>query len=141
MTGFGRAEVRGDAVVVSVETRSVNHRHLDVAIRLPRALAALELDARRLVASRLDRGRVDVSVQVSTAEYLRLGVLASVGHRRAYPNAFFAMSEPKVSFDGPATAVAVHEEQIRQTFGPDLRQSAPQADDCVGGERLDIADD
>ncbi len=42
-----------------------------------------------------------------------LGVLASAGHRRAYPNAFFAMSEPKVSFDGPVTAVAVHEEQVR----------------------------
>ena len=42
-----------------------------------------------------------------------LGVLASAGHRRAYPNAFFAISEPKVSFDGPVTAVAVHEEQVR----------------------------
>jgi ATP-dependent Clp protease, protease subunit len=42
-----------------------------------------------------------------------LGVLASAGHRRAYPNAFFAMSEPKVSFDGPVTAVAIHEEQVR----------------------------
>src|ERR1043166_5375931 len=59
MTGFGRAELRGDTVVVSVEARSVNHRHLDVAIRLPRALAALELDARRTIAARLERGRVD----------------------------------------------------------------------------------
>ena len=67
MTGFGRAEVRGDTVVVSIEARSVNHRHLDVAIRLPRALAALELDARRAIAARLERGRVDVNVQVSTA--------------------------------------------------------------------------
>jgi uncharacterized protein (TIGR00255 family) len=67
MTGFGRAELRGDTVVVSVEARSVNHRHLDVAIRLPRALAALELDARRAIAARLERGRVDVSVQVTTA--------------------------------------------------------------------------
>jgi uncharacterized protein (TIGR00255 family) len=67
MTGFGRAEVRGDTVVVSVEARSVNHRHLDVAIRLPRALAALEMDARRAIAARLERGRVDVSVQVTTA--------------------------------------------------------------------------
>lgn len=66
MTGFGRAELRGDTVVVSVEARSVNHRHLDVAIRLPRALAALELDARRAIAARLERGRVDVSVQVTT---------------------------------------------------------------------------
>src|SRR5215510_7349056 len=42
-----------------------------------------------------------------------LGVLASARHRRAYPNAFFAMSEPKVSFDGSVTDVAVHEEQVR----------------------------
>ena len=42
-----------------------------------------------------------------------LGVLASASHRRAYPNAFFTMSEPKVSFDGPVTAVAVHEEQVQ----------------------------
>src|SRR2546428_12872700 len=67
MTGFGRAEVRGDAVVVSVEARSVNHRHLDVAIRLPRALAALELDARRVVGGRPERGRVGVSAPGSTA--------------------------------------------------------------------------
>jgi uncharacterized protein (TIGR00255 family) len=66
MTGFGRAELRGDTLVVTVEARSVNHRHLDVALRLPRALAALELDARRAVAARLERGRVDIAVQVAT---------------------------------------------------------------------------
>jgi ATP-dependent Clp protease, protease subunit len=42
-----------------------------------------------------------------------LGILAAAGHRRAYPNAFFAMSEPRVSFDGPVTAVAAQEEQVR----------------------------
>lgn len=64
MTGFGRAEVSGESIVVTVEARSVNHRHLDVALRLPRPLASLELDARRLVQARLERGRVDVTVQV-----------------------------------------------------------------------------
>jgi uncharacterized protein (TIGR00255 family) len=66
MTGFGRAEVRGDTLVVNVEARSVNQRHLDVALRLPRALSALEMEARRAVAARLERGRVDVTVQVTT---------------------------------------------------------------------------
>jgi uncharacterized protein (TIGR00255 family) len=65
MTGFGRSEVSGDAMAVTVEARSVNHRHLDVALRLPRALASLELDARRLIQGRLERGRVDVVVQVT----------------------------------------------------------------------------
>jgi len=65
MTGFGRAEASGESIAVTVEARSVNHRHLDVALRLPRALGALELDARRLVQSRLERGRVEVTVQLT----------------------------------------------------------------------------
>ena len=64
MTGFGRGEASAGAIAITVEARSVNHRHLDVALRLPRALAAREMDARRLIQSRLERGRVDVTVQV-----------------------------------------------------------------------------
>jgi uncharacterized protein (TIGR00255 family) len=62
MTGFGRAEVRGDTLVVLVEARSVNHRHLDIALRLPRTLTALEIEARKVIAARAERGRVDVTV-------------------------------------------------------------------------------
>src|SRR6058998_3118664 len=62
MTGFGRAEATGDAATVTVEARSVNHRHLDIAFRLPRALSAFEMDARRLIQARVERGRIDVSV-------------------------------------------------------------------------------
>jgi len=64
MTGFGRAETGGAATAVTVEARSVNHRHLDIALRLPRALGAFEMDARRLIQSRLERGRIDITVQL-----------------------------------------------------------------------------
>jgi uncharacterized protein (TIGR00255 family) len=84
MTGFGRAEVRGDTLVVTVETRSVNHRHLDIALRLPRALAALELEGRRLVASRLERGRVDVAVQVALVAESTQRVVADAALAREY---------------------------------------------------------
>src|SRR5438128_10936830 len=67
MTGFGRAEAGGDGVAVTVEARSVNHRHLDIALRLPRALGACEMDARRMIQSRLERGRIDVAVQLGPA--------------------------------------------------------------------------
>lgn len=66
MTGFARAEASDANAVVAVEARSVNHRHLEIAIRLPRVLATFEMDARRLLQSRLERGRVDVTVQLST---------------------------------------------------------------------------
>src|SRR5580765_981994 len=67
MTGFGRAEALADGFAVTVEARSVNHRHLDIALRLPRTLSAFEMDARRLIQSRLERGRIDVAVQVGPA--------------------------------------------------------------------------
>jgi uncharacterized protein (TIGR00255 family) len=64
MTGFGRAEVAGTRIAVSVECKSLNHRHLDIALRFPRALSALELDARRLVQESIHRGRVEVTVSL-----------------------------------------------------------------------------
>ena len=67
MTGFGRSEASAENSVVSVEVRSVNHRHLDVALRLPKSLGGLEADARKLVASRLERGRVDVAIQLGSS--------------------------------------------------------------------------
>ena len=67
MTGFGRAEATSGTFTITVEIRSVNHRHLDVALRAPRALASFEIDARKLIASRIDRGRLDVAVQLGPA--------------------------------------------------------------------------
>jgi uncharacterized protein (TIGR00255 family) len=65
MTGFGRAELAGETATITVEARSVNHRHLDIGMRLPGALSGLDAEIRRLVQARLERGRVDVSVQLS----------------------------------------------------------------------------
>jgi len=67
MTGFGRAEAVTDGFAVTVEARSINHRHLDIALRLPRTLGTFEMDARHLIQSRLERGRIDVAVQVGPA--------------------------------------------------------------------------
>lgn len=62
MTGYGRAEARGGRLAVVVEARSLNHRFLDVAIKLARGLSAREPELRQLVQSRVTRGRVDLSV-------------------------------------------------------------------------------
>jgi ATP-dependent Clp protease, protease subunit len=42
-----------------------------------------------------------------------LGVLAAASERRAYPNAVFVLSEPRLGFKGTATSLASHEEQVR----------------------------
>ena len=61
MTGYGRAEVVADKIAVSVEARSLNHRHLEIALKLPRYFTGLELEARRLIQGHIQRGRLDVS--------------------------------------------------------------------------------
>lgn len=67
MTGYGRAEVSGSRLSVSVECKSLNHRSLDVSLRLPGLLSAFELDARRTIQSAVQRGRVEVTVRLGTA--------------------------------------------------------------------------
>ena len=68
MTGYGHAEVAGVRLSLSVECKSLNHRHLDIALRLPRGLSALELDARRVIQGAVQRGRVEVTVTVAPLE-------------------------------------------------------------------------
>lgn len=62
MTGFGSATVREDGFEASVQARSLNHRYLDLNVHLPRRLAALEPELRRLVQARLRRGKVELSL-------------------------------------------------------------------------------
>jgi uncharacterized protein (TIGR00255 family) len=66
MTGFGPSEFQVDAATFSVEIRTVNHRHLDVGVRLPRGFGAFEGDVRTRIQERLSRGRVEVSVRSSS---------------------------------------------------------------------------
>ncbi|UWE02671.1 YicC/YloC family endoribonuclease [Laceyella sacchari] len=64
MTGYGRGEVETAECRVTTEIRSVNHRFLDVVVRLPQGWMSLEEDIRRLVQSVVRRGRVDVFVSL-----------------------------------------------------------------------------
>jgi len=62
MTGFGRGEARGAHLAVLVEARSLNHRFLEINLKLGRGLSGHEADLRRLVQGRAARGRFDVTV-------------------------------------------------------------------------------
>jgi len=64
MTGFGRATREVAGLGLDVEARSVNHRHLDLRIRLPKVLADHESALKKRVQERMSRGKVDLSVNL-----------------------------------------------------------------------------
>ncbi len=64
MTGYGKQDGTTQDVGVTVELRSVNHRFLEVAVKVPRSLTQLEEQIRKAVQQRCLRGRIDVSVSL-----------------------------------------------------------------------------
>ncbi len=68
MTGYGSASSDGDAGRMSVAARALNHRFLDLSLHLPRRLQALEPEVRKLAQSRVQRGRLELTLQTSLRE-------------------------------------------------------------------------
>jgi uncharacterized protein (TIGR00255 family) len=64
MTGYGTGSAQKDGISVSVEIRTVNHRFLDLHVRVPREYLFLESEIQQLIRGALDRGRVDVSTAI-----------------------------------------------------------------------------
>ncbi len=87
MTGYGKGESPGPRYRARAEIRSTNHRYCDIAPRLPRRAAALEDRVRRFVQSRVERGRIDVFVDVEDAEDVPKQVIVDKGLALAYYSA------------------------------------------------------
>ena len=62
MTGFGRCEVQEAERKITVEMKSVNHRYLDVNIKMPKKLNFFEAAIRNELKNNIQRGKVDVFI-------------------------------------------------------------------------------
>ena len=63
MTSFGRAQgEEGKGYLFSIEMKSVNNRYLDLNIRMPKFMISLEEEIRKMINTRLNRGKVDVFI-------------------------------------------------------------------------------
>lgn len=62
MTGFGRCEIADGNRKFTVEIKSVNHRYLDVNIKMPKKLNFFESAIRNLLKEYIERGKVDVFI-------------------------------------------------------------------------------
>ncbi|PVV20852.1 MAG: YicC family protein [gamma proteobacterium symbiont of Ctena orbiculata] len=74
MTAFAREEHRGDLGILSWEIRSVNHRYLEMFLRLPEELRVLEPLVRERMNARLGRGKLDISLKFKPGSAAEAGL-------------------------------------------------------------------
>ncbi|HEY1208503.1 MAG TPA: YicC/YloC family endoribonuclease, partial [Terracidiphilus sp.] len=85
MTGFARAQVRvNDQLSYTLSIKSVNHRFLDVQLRLPSGLDALEMELRKVIKDNLIRGHVDLTLSIDR------GSQQAAGYNRELVNSYLA---------------------------------------------------
>jgi uncharacterized protein (TIGR00255 family) len=84
MTGFGKATGTFEGKKVTVEVRSLNSKSLDLNMRLASTYKELEPQFRNLIAEQLDRGKVDMNVQIDST-----GETKSVSLNRDLAKAYF----------------------------------------------------
>lgn len=68
MTGYGEGSQNIKGAKLTVQIRSVNHRHLDLQVRAPREFLSFEEDIRKLVRQKISRGRIDLFVNRNVAK-------------------------------------------------------------------------
>ena len=74
MTGFARVQVRvHDQLAYTLSVKSVNHRFLDLQLRLPAGLDALEMELRRVLKESLVRGHVELTLSVDRTSQQKAG--------------------------------------------------------------------
>lgn len=68
MTGYGKAQAEYNNTVVSVEIKTLNSKFLELNLRLPRAYGEKEIEIRNLLTQQLERGKVNITVDIQSNE-------------------------------------------------------------------------
>ena len=78
MTGFGKKEFQFEDKCISVEIRSLNSKNTDITIRTPNYLRPLDLEIRKKLASKMQRGKIDLNIHI---EFTRDFVPTSINNK------------------------------------------------------------
>ncbi len=68
MTGFGRANVSSLTKKITVEIKSLNSKQFDISLRVPQSLKEYEIEIRNMIASKLERGKVELNISVENIQ-------------------------------------------------------------------------
>jgi len=133
MTGFASVSAEDDRASIGVTVRSVNHRYLDVQLRLPQSLGPLETRLRGCVQARVARGRVEVAVAVQMRQEPVLKVSINEVFAKALSEAL-----DKARETGLVQGALVPGDLLRLPQALTIREEAPELD-APGRDALESA--
>ena len=93
MTAFARLEKIKDKPTITIEIRSYNSRHLDIALRIPHGCLPLEDKIKGLVSERIVRGRIEIAVQIRENSDETYGFEINEATAAAYHKALVQLKE------------------------------------------------
>ncbi|GAB4028190.1 YicC family protein [Spirosoma gilvum] len=86
MTGFGNATVEAGGLSVTAEVKTLNSKFLDIYCRIPRQFSDKEIELRALLTQQLERGKVELSINLARTSMVRPGVTINRPLVQAYVN-------------------------------------------------------
>ncbi|MEN6621814.1 MAG: YicC/YloC family endoribonuclease, partial [Smithella sp.] len=95
MTGYGRVETSGQEANIVVEIKSVNHRFLEISMRMPQSLLPLELEFKKKIGEKVKRGRIEVFIRLEPQNVNSPGGMLNLEVARNY---FAALQRLKDEF-------------------------------------------
>jgi uncharacterized protein (TIGR00255 family) len=129
MTGFASITSEDERATVAVTIRALNHRYLDLQLRIPQALAAIEAEVRSLVGRRVARGRVELGVSLQ----LRQPPAVEVEFNETFGNALSAAID-QARARGLVTGALTPGDLLRLPQALTIRERQSDADETVEKE-------
>lgn len=144
MTGYGRCELTaesesGESRNIIVEIKSVNHRYLEVGMRVTRDYGFIEDPVRKYISSKLSRGKVDVYISIGNSDSTEAEVSVNLPLARAYAEALGKLSAecPGVTNDVTAAALSRYPDVLTVHKKPEdeetiINEVMPAVDHALG---------
>lgn len=106
MTGYGRASLEKNNRIYHIEMKSVNHKYMDITIKLPKTLTYLEDKIKKMIGSNISRGKVDVFVTFENNSGEGKDIILNQELVKKYMEALYTLAEEnQLSLSIPATEI------------------------------------
>lgn len=93
MTGFGRCEIASQEYKISVEMKAVNHRYLDLSLKMPKKFGCFEAGIRNLLKKYIQRGKVDLFINYEDYTEAKMSLKYNASLAAEYMDCFHKMAE------------------------------------------------